>query len=35
VALTGLQADALVTSDRELAQALAGVVETATPDALG
>ena len=35
VALTILQADALVTSDRELAKAASGLVETATPDALG
>jgi predicted nucleic acid-binding protein len=34
VALTRLQADALVTSDKMLAKAVAGVVETATPDAL-
>lgn len=34
VALTQLQADALVTSDRALAQAVAGLVETAPPDAL-
>jgi len=34
VALTQLQADAFVTSDRALARALAGVVETATVDAL-
>ena len=34
VALTQLQADALVTSDRELAQAVSGLVETATVDAL-
>ncbi len=35
VALTQLQADVLVTSDAELARAVAGLVETATPDALG
>jgi predicted nucleic acid-binding protein len=34
VALTQLQADALVTSDRELARAVSGLVETATADAL-
>jgi predicted nucleic acid-binding protein len=34
VALTQLQADAFVTSDRDLAQAVAGLVETATTDAL-
>ena len=34
VALTRLQADALVTSDRDLARATAGLVETATIDAL-
>jgi predicted nucleic acid-binding protein len=34
VALTTLQADALVTSDRDLARAASGLVETATPDAL-
>src|SRR4029079_2083358 len=34
VALTQLQADAFVTSDSELAQAVAGLVETATVDAL-
>ena len=34
VALTTLQADAFVSSDRELAQAVSGVVETATADAL-
>jgi len=34
VALTKLQADAFVTCDRELAQAVFGLVETATPDAL-
>ena len=35
VALTQLQADAFVTSDRELARAVSGLVETATPEALG
>lgn len=34
VALTTLQADALVTSDGELAQAVSGLVATATPEAL-
>jgi predicted nucleic acid-binding protein len=34
VALTQLQADAFVTSDAELARAVAGLVETATVDAL-
>ena len=34
VALTKLQADALVTSDRDLAQAVSGVVRTAAVDAL-
>ena len=34
VALTMLQADALVTSDRDLARAASGLVETATVDAL-
>jgi predicted nucleic acid-binding protein len=34
VALTKLQADAPVTSDRELARAVSGIVETATLDAL-
>jgi predicted nucleic acid-binding protein len=34
VALTQLQADAFVTSDRELAKAVAGLVETAPIDAL-
>jgi len=34
VALTKLQADALVTSDEELARAVAGVVETAPIEAL-
>ncbi len=35
VALTQLQADAFVTSDDDLARAVAGVVETATVTALG
>jgi indolepyruvate ferredoxin oxidoreductase alpha subunit len=35
VALTQLQADAFVTSDRELARAVRGLVETATIEALG
>ena len=35
VALTQLQADAFVTSDRELAQSISGLVETATIEALG
>ncbi len=35
VALTQLQADVLVTSDAELTRAVSGLVETATPDALG
>jgi predicted nucleic acid-binding protein len=35
VALTRLQADAFVTSDRKLARAVSGLVETATIDALG
>jgi indolepyruvate ferredoxin oxidoreductase alpha subunit len=35
VALTQLQADAFVTSDRELAQSVSGLVETATIEALG
>jgi indolepyruvate ferredoxin oxidoreductase alpha subunit len=35
VALTTLQADALVTSDGELARAASTLVATATPDALG
>ena len=35
VALTQLQADAFVTSDGDLAAAIAGLVETATVDALG
>jgi predicted nucleic acid-binding protein len=34
VALTKLQADAFVTSNRDLAQAVSGLVETATVDAL-
>lgn len=34
VALTQLQADAFVTSDRDLARAVAGLVETTTVDAL-
>ena len=34
VALTTLQGDVLVTSDRELAEAVSGLVKTATPDAL-
>ena len=34
VALTQLQADILVTSDGDLARAVAGLVETATIDAL-
>jgi predicted nucleic acid-binding protein len=34
VALTQLQADAFVTADRKLARAVAGLVETATADAL-
>jgi predicted nucleic acid-binding protein len=34
VALTQLQADALVTSDGNLVRAVAGIVETATADAL-
>ena len=34
VALTKLQADAFVTSNAGLARAVAGIVETATPDAL-
>src|SRR5262249_33779232 len=34
VALTQLQADAFVTSDRDLARAVSGVVETATMNAL-
>jgi indolepyruvate ferredoxin oxidoreductase alpha subunit len=35
VALTQLQADAFVTSDRTLAKAVSGIVETAPVDALG
>jgi indolepyruvate ferredoxin oxidoreductase alpha subunit len=35
VALTTLQADALVTSDPQLARAASDLVQTATPDALG
>jgi predicted nucleic acid-binding protein len=34
VALTTLQGDILVTSDRELSRAVAGIIKTATPDAL-
>jgi hypothetical protein len=34
VALTRLQADAFVTSDRELAKAVSGLVETESIDAL-
>jgi predicted nucleic acid-binding protein len=34
VALATVQADVFVTSDRDLAKAVSGVVETATPDAL-
>jgi predicted nucleic acid-binding protein len=34
VALTNLQADAFVTSNRQLAQAVSGLVKTATVDAL-
>jgi predicted nucleic acid-binding protein len=34
VALTKLQADAFVTSDRDLARAVSGLVQTATVDAL-
>jgi len=34
VALTKLQADVFITSDRDLAQAVSGLVETATIDAL-
>jgi indolepyruvate ferredoxin oxidoreductase alpha subunit len=34
VALTQLQADAFVTADPELARAVSGLVETATPDSL-
>src|SRR3954467_8649983 len=35
VALTRLHADAFVTSDRDLAEAVSGLVATATSDALG
>lgn len=35
VALTQLQGDALVTADKELAKAVAGLVEVVSPDALG
>ena len=35
VALTQLQANAFVTSDRRLAKAVSGIVETASVDALG
>src|SRR5881398_1707911 len=35
VALTRLQADAFVTSDRDLARVVTGLVATATPEALG
>ena len=35
VALTQLQGDALVTADKKLAQAVAGLVEVVSPDALG
>jgi len=35
VALTQLQADVFVTSDRELARAVSGLVETTSIDALG
>ena len=35
VALTQLQADAFVTTDRELARAVSGLVETTKIDALG
>ena len=35
VALTQLQADALITSDGDLVRAVSGLVETATIDALG
>ena len=35
VALTALQADVFVTSDRKLAKAVSGLVETTTSDALG
>jgi indolepyruvate ferredoxin oxidoreductase alpha subunit len=34
VALTRLQADVFVTSDRDLAEAVTGLVATATPDVL-
>jgi predicted nucleic acid-binding protein len=34
VAVTTLQADALVTADRDLAKAVSGLVETVSPDAL-
>jgi hypothetical protein len=34
VALTQLQADVFVTADRDLARAVSGVVETASPAAL-
>ena len=34
VALTQLQADVLVTADRNLARAVSGIVETTTPDSL-
>ena len=34
VALTQLQADVFVTSDRELARSVSGIVKTAKPDAL-
>ena len=34
VALTHLQADAFITSDRDLARAVSGLVKTATIDAL-
>jgi indolepyruvate ferredoxin oxidoreductase alpha subunit len=34
VALTQLQADVFVTSDQDLARAVSGIVETATPDSL-
>ena len=35
VALTQLQADAFITSDGDLAQAVSGLIETTTIDALG
>ena len=35
VALTQLQADVFITSDRDLARAVSGLIETATIDALG